>query len=869
MSRAAAAGKGRNALYKSMPIGLLLGLFLISIAGVHFSSAQASSSITCNTLEGASPVTLSLTEMGNATVSPASLVCNGTPVSVTVSVPAKLGGSVWAAVQPATAAYTRAIFAGDAQSEQIATCTSGTCTFDTTQLSVYSQVEEAFTFTISGGGTGYAPPTLSYTSEGTHESSPVGTDVWMDCCDTTWSVASTLGGSTVSEQWAAYPGDVQGVVTASVAGDTNTITYYNQFSLTASFSVTGGSGYDSPQLTYTEYGNPQSTSPSINPTPYWADAGTTWSISSSLYGASNSERWIVPQGSIDTGTVSEATTISPLYQQQYLITAMYTIIGNGSSGYSNPTIFYTSRGLGDSATLRMSPEKYWMDADTQWNVTNALGGNSTTQRWETDLPTSGFVSSGGNVTIAYYWQYLVTFRYSVVGGGENYTPPVVNYTQFGVVKSGSLGSQVWADVGSSCSYTNPLVGSTSTERWSTKLSTPIISSNTTSVTYFHQFAYSLNYTIMGQGRGYSNPILRYTSFGTSSRTLLTNSPSVYWMDSGTSWRTNFQLSGSSASERWATAQATDGIATTSDQIDFDYFNQYALSLDYTIMLGGSPPAPMLNYTVFGMPNSTALNETPTSYWVDADSSWLLTKSLQLPSTATSERWVTNATTTVDSVSGVFNQTAVYVHQYYLLDQLNDVRGGSLSTAAGWYNARNNISIAATANPGWEFVSWAGSGARSYSGPTNNETVSMMGPVNETAIFDAALKIVSGPSGSVEYNYANQSGTQTGIIRPGSNATIFVLPYTAVNLTASPSSVIYIFHDWSGAAIGNNISTLVNVSTPKEVGASFGLDYTDITVFVIVTTAVIALCFAAFPVSFKIRAIAPRKKQSPSRISGKV
>ncbi len=141
---------------------------------------------------------------------------------------------------------------------------------------------------------------------------------------------------------------------------------------------------------------------------------------------------------------------------------------------------------------------------------------------------------------------------------------------------------------------------------------------------------------------------------------------------------------------------------------------------------------------------------------------------------------------------------------------------------------------------------------------NNESVSLTSPVNETAIFYAGLAINSGPNGAVGYNYGNLSGIQSGIVSPGSNRTIFVLPNTVVNLTESPSSVVYIFRGWSGSTKASSLSALINVNVPKSIKAAFVLDYADITVFGIVTAGVIVLSVGAFPVRFKIREIIPEK-----------
>ena len=662
MSPTAGRNRDSSSLYMSMALGLLLGLFVLSLTGIH-SSALTSPSISCITAEDAPSVTLSLMVNGNiATVSPTSLVCNGVSVSLTLTTMGNGNGNITVEVPPPTNVYTRDIFSGALQTEQIATCTSSGCTFSTTRLSVFTQVEEFFSYKISGGGSGYTQPTLSYYYQGAPDSTTLGIGVWVDCCSSAWSVPATLTGSTLTEQWAANPVDIEGIASLGSAGSTVEITYYNQYSLTSSFTVTSGSEYQNPQLSYTQYGVLQQVPTTSYPASYWADAGTLWSISDTLPGPTPSEQWAAAPNSVLTGTVSAPATISPRYFHQYLVTANYTIIGTGSSGYGSPTFFYTSLGSSNSTTLTMSPVEYWVDATTQWNVSKALARNSTLQRWQTNQPTSGSITSAENITIAYYWQYFVTFQYSVVGGGENYIAPSLNYSQYGIALAGSQGLQAWADVGSNCWYTNPLLGSTSTERWFASLPTLTVYSNTVNATYYHQFSYSTSYTIVDGGQGYSSPIFSYTSFGASNDTFLSTSAATYWLDYNTRWSTTSQLSGSGVMERWTTKQLVQGVASAPASTDFSYFNQYALTLNYEVTLGGSPSAPALNFTSFATFNSTHLSTSPTVFWVDAGSSWAAIKLLQLQPNASSERWITNMTAAGASASGALNQTIVYDHQ---------------------------------------------------------------------------------------------------------------------------------------------------------------------------------------------------------------
>jgi hypothetical protein len=75
-------------------------------------------------------------------------------------------------------------------------------------------------------------------------------------------------------------------------------------------------------------------------------------------------------------------------------------------------------------------------------------------------------------------------------------------------------------------------------------------------------------------------------------------------------------------------------------------------------------------------------------------------------------------------------------QYYLT--MNAGTGGSVSPVSGWYNAGTNLNISATPSGGFTFSGWTGSGTGSYSGANNPASISMNGPITETANFNGGI-----------------------------------------------------------------------------------------------------------------------------------
>jgi predicted heme/steroid binding protein len=77
-------------------------------------------------------------------------------------------------------------------------------------------------------------------------------------------------------------------------------------------------------------------------------------------------------------------------------------------------------------------------------------------------------------------------------------------------------------------------------------------------------------------------------------------------------------------------------------------------------------------------------------------------------------------------------TASLTLQYYLTMSHN--AGGTVTPVSGWKPSRATISINATPASANHFNRWTGSGAGSYSGRNNPASITMNGPITETATF---------------------------------------------------------------------------------------------------------------------------------------
>ncbi|PYL65615.1 MAG: hypothetical protein DMF25_02980 [Verrucomicrobia bacterium] len=66
--------------------------------------------------------------------------------------------------------------------------------------------------------------------------------------------------------------------------------------------------------------------------------------------------------------------------------------------------------------------------------------------------------------------------------------------------------------------------------------------------------------------------------------------------------------------------------------------------------------------------------------------------------------------------------------------MNTGTGGTVSPGSGWKSSGVTGSISATPATGYSFGGWTGSGTGSYSGTNNPASITMNGPITETAAF---------------------------------------------------------------------------------------------------------------------------------------
>jgi uncharacterized repeat protein (TIGR02543 family) len=163
-------------------------------------------------------------------------------------------------------------------------------------------------------------------------------------------------------------------------------------------------------------------------------------------------------------------------------------------------------------------------------------------------------------------------------------------------------------------------------------------------------------------------------------------------------------------------------------------------------------------------------------------------------------------------------TATFRTQYFLT--MSHGTGGTVSPGSGWKNSGVAVSISAIAASGYSFAGWSGSGTGSYSGTNNPASITMNGPITETATFTqnaVQVTVQTNPAGrTFSVDGTSYTSAQSFSWQPGSSHTI---------ATTSPQSggtgVQYVWMNWSG---GGAISHTVAPTTNTTYTANFRTQY---------------------------------------------
>ena len=429
---------------------------------------------------------------------------------------------------------------------------------------------------------------------------------------------------------------------------------------------------------------------------------------------------------------------------------------------------------------------------------------------------SGSVSGAGTITAAYTFNPTMQTLTTGVNSGSGSVSP-------------NCPSGCSEAVGSSISITaNPNSG-WQFSGWSTQVGVSCSSNPCTftmpnnGVTVLATFVpqqatMSVSYAIVGGGNP-SAPKFNYIVGGMLKSLTLKSTSIGVTVDVGSSWSvTPSALGESSSSQRWYSTQPLTGRSSATIVV-FVFYRQTWQILSYSVKGGGSGYSPsVFQANQFGSPTPFALTTKPTGYWFDYGSSWRLTPN-PLPGSSASERWFTTQTTS-GTIGGTSSRAFTYQHQFYLTMQINPSGPGSASPSNNWYNAAQKVTISATAKTGHKFLSWAGSGAGNYSGPSVSATITMNAPITETANFGVIITITSNPTGTGYVTVDGHSPVKTPLTfvwLTGSAHTI-----AAVSPVSCGIGCQYNFTNWSDG--GSQSHPITVPSSPTTYKAIFHKQY---------------------------------------------
>ena len=421
----------------------------------------------------------------------------------------------------------------------------------------------------------------------------------------------------------------------------------------------------------------------------------------------------------------------------------------------------------------------------------------------------------------------ITASYSVSGGGSGYLAPVLHYVQGNAsiaVPLTSTSQTFNVDYGSQWYVDSQLGGSSQNERWVSMQATggTVASSVALSLTYTHQFNVSFAALVDGIAQGFGAPTVTFSSLSASSTLTLAqsfaNATASYfsgwtWADSGSGYAFSNPLPGSNSTFRWEAAGpsgAVSGISTSTPS----FVPQASYSVSYSTP-SPAPASVSFSAAQGGIPASPVISTQPVPLWLDYGSQWSASPSVQVD---TGTRLVANGTS-----SGIVGAGG-YIVIPYKLQYLLTVVGGSaasglVSPSTGWYDSGATISLTSNSAAGWELAGWIGVGQGSYTGAGSSASFLLSGPVTEVANFEPGLTITAEQGGSVFYAYGSMNGTVSG----GSAKTVYVPANSTVSLFAMTSSILNQFAGWSGDASGSASTTVVRLTAPLAVQASFGLN----------------------------------------------
>jgi hypothetical protein len=506
-------------------------------------------------------------------------------------------------------------------------------------------------------------------------------------------------------------------------------------SVSATVTVSYGSGYNSKSISFSASGLPSGASASFNPSsvtisPSSTSASSTITISTSSSTSSGTFS-ITVTGS--GGGVSKQTTYS---LSVYYSVSLY-IYDDAGNTVSSASLNFAGSSYSSGASVNVFSGSYSLSTGTipggyrfkQWEVSGGVSVSSSTSS-----STTATVSGSG--TIIMRLQRLATVTFSTSGLSSDASGTILTVDGVSYSYSSLPKSFTW-DVGSSHSFSwSSPVSAGSGKQYVWTSTSGISTSQSGSVT-------------VPAGGGSVSASYKTQYYLTVNSAYDSPNPSSGWFDAGSSITASVTspVSGGSGIQYVCTGWSGTGSVPSSGS---------STSVQFTI---NAPSSITWNWkTQYYLTVSSAYDSpSPSSGWFDAGTS--ITASVASPvSGGTGIQYVctgwsgsgsvpssgsgTSTTFTINAPSSI---TWNWKTQYYLTMQVGS-GSGTVSPSSGWYDSGVQVQISASPSSGYRFGSWSGSGSGSYSGTNNPATVTMNGPITETANFIQIATVTFSVSG---------------------------------------------------------------------------------------------------------------------------
>jgi hypothetical protein len=156
-------------------------------------------------------------------------------------------------------------------------------------------------------------------------------------------------------------------------------------------------------------------------------------------------------------------------------------------------------------------------------------------------------------------------------------------------------------------------------------------------------------------------------------------------------------------------------------------------------------------------------------------------------------------------------TANFATQYYLTTTAGS--GGTVSPGSGWFNAGQSVAISASSGSGYRFGSWTGAGNGSYSGSNPTSSVTMNGPISETASFvdttpPAIMPQISGTLGDNGWYRSNV--TVSWSVNDPESGIASASGCTSTSLTADTAGQTLTCMATNGAGLSSSVPVTIKI-----------------------------------------------------------